>query len=176
MTSIRAPGIARAVVVLGHAIERYEAAFDWVQTARDGVVDVRGIAVSVVINEQPERGPFSSLQRGLSAVGGPAFVLPVDVPCADAPVLVALERALDDADAAVPRVEGRGGHPVLLAASAVARVLATPIDDENARLDRLLAHLRVARLAVDDPRVRMNLNTPSDWEDWQRMPRPPASW
>ena len=149
----------RAVVVLGADRARY------LQLLPD--LPARA---TLAYNDDPDRGPFSSLQCGLAArcPGSPVFVLPVDVPAAAPEVWAALYQALQaparepglGPDAAVPELEGRGGHPVLLAASAAQRLAGRP---SGSRLDAELALLRVARVAVHDPRVRLNLNAPLDW-------------
>jgi CTP:molybdopterin cytidylyltransferase MocA len=66
-------------------------------------------------------------------------------------------------DAAVPLFEARGGHPVLLAPSFIARLLSKDPDLPGARLDHELAAARVVRVPVSDRRVRLNLNAPEDW-------------
>lgn len=147
----------RVILVLGHDRERYLEA-----------VPGLGRSVDVVTNPDPERGPFSSLQVGLSVVDPrkPAFVLPVDVPAALPGVWGALETALGQAEAAVPVQDGRGGHPVLLGPALIVRLLARP-NAAECRLDEELRKLaqagRVVRVPVEDPRVRLNLNAPGDW-------------
>jgi CTP:molybdopterin cytidylyltransferase MocA len=150
----------RVVLVLGADRERY------LQALPDLAQRVR-----LTFNDDPDRGPFSSLQCGLSVVaaGGadaPAFVLPVDVPAAYPPVWGALRAALDGADAAIPELDGRGGHPVLLSPATVAHLRARPA---GSRLDVELASLpRVLRVPVNDPLVRLNLNAPQDWGKLER--------
>jgi molybdenum cofactor cytidylyltransferase len=143
----------RAVLVLGADRERY----------RQALPDLPE-RVRLAFNDDPDRGPFSSLQLGLALLGAgaPAFVLPVDVPAAGAAVWQALREALTTGvDAAVPVLEDRGGHPVLLAASTVAHLRDRPA---TSRLDAELAALpRVARIPVKDLLVRLNLNAPQDW-------------
>jgi CTP:molybdopterin cytidylyltransferase MocA len=63
-------------------------------------------------------------------------------------------------DASVPVYEGRGGPPVLLNASTIRHLLGRPAET---RLDAELSLLNVARVPVQDPRVRLNLNAPLDW-------------
>jgi CTP:molybdopterin cytidylyltransferase MocA len=165
----------RAIVVLGADREKYLRALP----------DL-GARATIAVNPAPERGPFSSLLEGLSALDRvrspppttPAvtarresvFVLPVDVPVASAPVWIALTEALRGqpaAAAAVPCVGGRGGHPVLLAPRFVAELRAmSPL--REARLDQELRQREVARVVVDDARVGLNLNTRQDWE---KVPR-----
>ncbi len=75
----------RAVIVLGADRERYlQALPDLPQRAR------------LAFNDDPDRGPFSSLQCGLAAATPDAavFVLPVDVPAASGGVWGALREAL----------------------------------------------------------------------------------
>jgi molybdenum cofactor cytidylyltransferase len=147
----------RVILVLGHDRERYF----------EAVLGL-GRSVDLVTNPDPGRGPFSSLQVGLSVVdaGESTFVLPVDVPVPSPPVWSALEAALDAAEAAVPVQDGRGGHPVLLGPAFVATLLSRS-DPAGSRLDDELRRLAdaglVARVPVDDPRVRLNLNAPGDW-------------
>jgi CTP:molybdopterin cytidylyltransferase MocA len=158
LDAARTAGVSRAIVVLSRDSEPlYRTA---VPCLRDE---------DVVINEDPDRGPFSSLLCGLGAAHprdrAATFVLPVDVPAARPDVWSALAAALDDGmDAAVPTLSGQGGHPVLLAPAFVSTILSLPADAaRTARLDHLLHVKRVARVPVDDENVRLNLNTPSDW-------------
>ncbi len=122
-------------------------------------------AVRVAINPDPDRGMFSSVQTGAAALGaGPAgvFVLPVDCPLVSAPT----HRTLRDAFLAhharrpvIPTHGGRGGHPVLLPAAVLAASLAAPA---GTTLRDLLRRHDPVRLPVDDPAVRMDLDTPDD--------------
>jgi molybdenum cofactor cytidylyltransferase len=163
----------RVVLVLGEDRDQYERAMpELVRSVESLADDVAAPCrhVIVVINPAPDRGPFSSLQEGLRAVrpGERAFVLPVDVPAASAPVWTALVDALEEnpeASAAIPCVGGRGGHPVLLAAGLIAELLALrPVwGTAEPRLDHELRRRLVARVPVDDSRVGLNLNTRQDW-------------
>lgn len=118
----------------------------------------------VVVNEDWERGQFSSLVAGLAQMAPSVWVmvLPVDV----FPVEVATVRALigaipenDTMTAMVPVFNGRRGHPVLLSPGMVSLLLSLEI--ESARLDRVLSLSRVVTVAVDDPGVIKNENFPS---------------
>jgi len=162
LDAARSAGVRRVVVVLGRDRGPYLQA-----------VPSLAQRALVAVNPDPDRGPFSSLQCGLRALGadGPraAFVLPVDVPAASPEVWRALAAALAAAlpvdssiDAAVPVHGGHGGHPVLLSSAFAARLLALAPDD---RLDHALRRpgVAIARVPVVDPRVRMNLNRPEDW-------------
>ena len=148
------------IFVLGYDAERYRAA----------LADVLALpGVSVVTNPEPSRGPFSSLQCGLGAVGRAAsFVLPIDVPAPEGSLWPALLAALGDADGVIPTHEGRGGHPVLLSAALVARLMGAP---PTSRLDAELGASRVVRLPVSDPRVRLNWNAPARLGDPVKRPK-----
>jgi CTP:molybdopterin cytidylyltransferase MocA len=164
LAAARVAGVSRATVVLNREAEPlYLASVPSL---------LRDRHVQVVINEDPDRGSFSSLLCALSVVSAaaPAFILPVDVPAAKPEVWSDLAAALRaGVDAAVPTLgDGRGGHPVLLSASFIAHLRSLPPDAaRTARLDHLLEGRRrlhsVAQVIVRDESVRLNLNTPSDW-------------
>jgi molybdenum cofactor cytidylyltransferase len=137
-------------VVLGHDREKYLAA-------------VPELADRHVINPDPDRGQFSSIQTGLQAVGGAAFLLPVDVPAPAPAVWSALERALSGpVDAVVPVFDGKGGHPVLISQSFNRRLLTLSADHRLDAAIHALAPEAVRRVEVEDGRVTANVNTPDD--------------
>jgi molybdenum cofactor cytidylyltransferase len=111
-------------------------------------------------NPRPGAGRTGSLQRGLAAASAPVvLVLPIDHPLVAADTL---RRLLATPGAwVVPEREGRGGHPLKLADVALAAVQsappATPLRDVPAMMG-----LEVARVAVDDPGIHQNLDTPAD--------------
>lgn len=170
----RAAGGREAIVVLGHAAEAYLASLSELAGPATGV--------RVVVNPRPELGPFSSLCAGLAVVNKElsiekaVFVLPVDVPAAQASTWAALARAFltqGAFDAAVPRQAGRGGHPVLLSKAFAARLLTLDLAHPDARLDVQLHMLpadKLARVDVADPLVLEDLNTPGDVERFNRTP------
>lgn len=127
------------------------------------------LAVNVVVNPDPSRGPLSSLQVGLD--DAPCFVSPIDVPAAVPDTFLLLRAAVSDgASAAIPTFSGRGGHPVLLGAALVAA--ARDADPARDRLDHLLrAAPGVARVPVADERVVKNLNTPEDLQGLMPTPK-----
>lgn len=125
---------------------------------------------SLIRNPQPEQGQFSSLQVGLQAVLGcgrdAAIVTLVDRPPASAAVLSALTSAFLAAPtgmwAVVPEYQGKHGHPVFLGREMMEAFLTAPssasardIEHENQ------AHIQY--VAVDDPTVTLNVNTPEEY-------------
>lgn len=108
------------------------------------------------------RGRAGSLQAGLRARPDAAgwLVLPVDNVGIRTATLRALLAAVQAADFAVrPCCGGEAGRAVWLGPAA-AQVLAAAAPD--ARVDDLLRP-RERRLAVDDPGVISNINTPAEW-------------
>jgi CTP:molybdopterin cytidylyltransferase MocA len=176
LSHFRDAGGKRAVVVLGHDVERFVAELAWADAALAGEATVDGLSVSAVVNPEPERGQFSSLLCGLGhpCTEGGAFVMPVDLLPVPAAVWRTLEDALrDPIDASVPTFEGRGGHPVLCSARVAAALRAVDSTSQEARLDSQLRARKdaVARVPVDDlpggRAVTTNLNTPEEWRRWR---------
>lgn len=129
---------------------------DWLPRCRRLSELVRWVATD------PDRPPLASLQALLSArrSDAPGFVYHVDMPVFDRSVWTALLKGCGEADAAVPVVEGRRGHPVLLAARLYAGVL--QLDPERDGLDRFLRTRQVAQVPVDCAAVLKNDNQADD--------------
>lgn len=77
---------------------------------------LRDLRVTVVINPDPSRGMFSSIQTGLAAVDGhPIVVLPADMPFVPSEVVAALVAEAERRDACVvPTHAGVKGHPLVV--------------------------------------------------------------
>jgi CTP:molybdopterin cytidylyltransferase MocA len=111
---------------------------------------------------------FESVLAGVRADGGSAglFVLPVDVP---APRPETWRALLHHDRPAIPALAGRRGHPVFLPTDWVSEHLSPDVidclDPADRRLDRLIGSDAVI-IAVDDPAVTFNLNTPEHVERW----------
>jgi molybdenum cofactor cytidylyltransferase len=125
---------------------------------------------SLVVNPDPGRGQFSSLQVGLHEVlnhGRDAAVITlVDRPPIGSATIQTLRDAFEAADqsiwAIVPEFSGKHGHPYLVGREmmeAFLRVPATSIarDIEDAHQE----HIEYFR--VEDPLVALNINTPEDY-------------
>lgn len=123
----------------------------------------------LVLNPRPERGQLSSLQCGLRALPScqAVFFLPADSPG----VLPSTLERLGEAWAGrsprpafvIPRWGGRHGHPVLMNGALIPEMLALP---ESASA-RELVHARRGEslyVDVDDSRIRIDLDTPADFE------------
>jgi len=125
---------------------------------------------SLVRNPSPERGQFSSLQIGLQEVlnrgRDAAFVTLVDRPPAAEGTLTTLHSVMTTAPysqwAFIPEYQGKHGHPVLLDRSIIQAFLDAP-PTSNAREVEHQNQQHIAYIAVDDPFVTLNVNTPEDY-------------
>jgi molybdenum cofactor cytidylyltransferase len=133
---------------------------------------VDAAAAYMVVNRQPERGQFSSLQVGLQEVlnhGRDAAVIAlVDRPPAQPGTLSSLLAAFREAYegdqwAVVPEYGGRHGHPILIGREMMEAFLRAPATSTAREVEHALeAH--ILYVPVDDPNVVANINTPEDYE------------
>ena len=125
---------------------------------------------SLVTNPDPSRGQFSSLQVGLHEVlnhGRDAAVITlVDRPPVSPATVVLLRDAFESAPqsiwAVVPEFSGRHGHPYLLGRELMEIFLHAPPSASARDIEhRYQAHIQY--VAVSDPFVALNINTPEDY-------------
>lgn len=168
-------GGRRAVVVLGFRQQEYLTALPWMQEGIETSTSKYGLDITVVINRHPELGPFSSIHAGadwlmVNIKSAGIFITPVDTPCPGSEVWQKLSAALrGDLAVCLPHCQGRGGHPVLLSSAFIRQLLIEPLDSPSARLDVQIKQLpveQVRRVAVDDERIGMNINTPEKWRQF----------
>jgi molybdenum cofactor cytidylyltransferase len=142
---------ARVVLVTGDA------------SAFEGVPMLADARVTVVVNADPERGMFSSIQTGLAVAGGDlVLVLPADMPYVAAETVAAvIARAEATRSLVVPVHQGRRGHPI-----AIPRTLcdALLMLDATTTLKDGLASLgqSMVLLEVTDPGVLRDVDVPGD--------------
>ncbi len=138
---------------LDFLIPRFGAARVFVSVQQEWLPRCRALAPEVGWTAvDPDEQPIDAL-RALARAAGPAdwtFVHHVDMPVWEAGLFDALRPA--DADAVVPRVGGRRGHPVLLSPEGV-RALETA-----ERLDAWLRSRRVLEVDVPYPCALENWN------------------
>ena len=125
---------------------------------------------SLVVNPDPRRGQFSSLQLGLREVlnrgRDTAVITLVDRPPASTITLQALREAFEAAPqsvwALVPEFSGKHGHPYIAGRDLIERFLREPVTG-NARDVEHRYQEHIQYLVVDDPLVALNINTPEDY-------------
>ncbi|MBZ5646687.1 MAG: nucleotidyltransferase family protein [Acidobacteriia bacterium] len=138
---------------------------------------VYSTSASLVVNQHPERGQFSSLQVGLHEVlnrgRDSAIVTLVDRPPCSPETLRALCSGFREASeegkwAVVPEYEGKHGHPVVIGREMIEAFLKAPAGS-TARDVEHSVQSRILYFPVTDPGVVTNVDTP---EDYQRLPQP----
>lgn len=126
---------------------------------------------ALVINPEPERGQFSSLRVGLQEVlnrgRDAAMVTLVDRPPVRPETLETLGAAFERATAhrkwaAIPEYQGKHGHPILLGREMLTAFLAAP-ETSNAQEVEHAHQGEIEYVAVDDPLVALNVDTPEQY-------------
>ncbi|MBI4765048.1 MAG: NTP transferase domain-containing protein [Deltaproteobacteria bacterium] len=116
--------------------------------------------------------PWEGLRAGRDREGGGAFILPIDVPCPGKEVFEKLAEAFSHSmDAAIPRYQSRGGHPVLLGGEFLGRLTKVPLPSPLARLDLQIQALPVKRTAfvpVEDRSICLNMNVLDEFQDYSQ--------
>jgi molybdenum cofactor cytidylyltransferase len=138
------------------------------QSALSPVVYASG--ASMAVNPEPERGQFSSLQVGLHEVlnrgRDAAIITLIDRPPVTASTIQMLSSAFEEAAsevwAIVPEYSGRHGHPFVAGRELIKAFLREPAT-RNARAVERQHQTHILYLAVDDPYVALNVNTPEDY-------------
>jgi len=126
---------------------------------------------SLVENPNPERGQFSSLQAGLQAVlshgRDAAVVTLVDRPPVQPATLQLLLLAFDQTLearkwAVIPEFHGTHGHPIVVAREMIEAFLRASFES-NAREVEHSHQEFIDYVAVQDPFVTLNIDTPEDY-------------
>lgn len=125
----------------------------------------------LVRNPDPARGQFSSLQVGLQEVlnrgRDAAMITLVDRPPVSGATLKTLLAAFETAVskekwAVVPESQSKRGHPILAGREMIEVFLRAPAD-ATAREIQHQNQNHIEYVAVDDPWVAINVNTPEDY-------------
>jgi molybdenum cofactor cytidylyltransferase len=132
---------------------------------------IRESGAEMVVNPEPERGQFSSLQTGLRAGVERGFeaamITPVDCPPLGAASLANLcaefARALDRGLWAVtPENAGRHGHPLLAGRALIQALLSAPVTG-NARAVKHAHQDWFAYVPVAENLLSVEMNTPEEY-------------
>lgn len=174
-------GLPFAVRIL-QALEALEVKNRVVVVGPDGM-RVRPVLVDhdcmIVENEDVDAGPISSLRAALRALEPfhptAALIWPVDLPHVR---VTTVERLLEAyrrtaAAAVIPTFGDRRGHPVIWSAAVFDELLNSHAASESGARAVLHNHANeLTSVAVDDPAVIDQVNTPEDYErlvrEWNR--------
>jgi molybdenum cofactor cytidylyltransferase len=148
---------------------------DGLQDSLRGSIEDLAESVRCVENRRWRGGMFTSVKAGLAAVAAGGRSTHVAVSPADLPFLreeslrtiVSAAASLDERTLLVPAHAGRRGHPLVLAASLVPRILSWP---DGRRLSSLFeeSDLSVRHLEGFDDGILRDVDCPED------LPRPSA--
>ncbi len=126
---------------------------------------------SLVVNPEPERGQFSSLQAGLREVlnrgRDAAMITLVDRPPVKPATIQFLRGAfehglLQSKWAVIPEYNGSHGHPIFAGRSMIEAFLRAP-ESSNAREVEHADADKIVYIPVDDPQVTANVDTPEQY-------------
>ncbi len=125
---------------------------------------------SVIVNPDPSRGQFSSLQVGSQDVlnhgRDAAIITLVDRPPVGSETIQrlrdAFESAPQDVWAVIPEFEGKHGHPYLVGRELIEAFLQA-LPTASAREIEHRYQDRIQYVEVGDPFVALNINTPEDY-------------
>jgi molybdenum cofactor cytidylyltransferase len=143
------------IVALGYDAERIREAIS------------NAVPVQFVVNPDPARGMFSSLQcalRALPSYTEAAIFTPVDYPEIRPATVASLAQAFDQHQCPVtlPRHAGEHGHPVCISRAVIDELLALPATAQ-AR-DVIRAYRSGTRFVdVDDPGILSDIDIPEDY-------------
>ena len=134
----------------------------------------------LVSNPNPELGQFSSLQVGLREVlnrgRDAAMIALVDrPPCKTETVALLLERFRlvypQGRWAVVPELQGKHGHPIVAGREMIEAFLKAPTTSTARDVEHAVQD-KIEYVAVQDPAVVMNVDTPEDYERLQLQTSP----
>jgi len=177
----QAGGSAAGGTFLSAAIELFAPYVDMVlvvvgKNEHDLAPIVYGAGASLVVNPDPARGQFSSLQTGLHEVlnrgRDAAMITLVDRPPVKPATIATLSAAFEQALrqlkwAVVPEHQGKHGHPILVGREMIEAFLRAPASSNDSEISaREIEHAheeKIVYIPVDDPQVVANVDTPEQY-------------
>ena len=160
---------AKVYIGLGYDCEKYFDVIPWFNRAMDEMHNCNGIGVRVIINNNPENGAFSTLQKVLGSIDPHETIIvqPIDVPLLNEGSLQSLISETNTI--VIPTCDGQNGHPVMLMPDFWLPLTQIDISSEKARLDRQISDINsssITYLKVSDNSVYQNINTQVDWKKY----------
>ena len=159
----------RVYIGLGYDLQKYFDVIPWFKEAIDDTYNYNGVEVRVIINNMPEFGAFSTLQKVLKKVEKhtEAIVQPIDVPLPNEQSLTSIIN--ENNTIIIPKCNGKNGHPVKLKPKFWSELLSIDISSKKARLDVQIKQINnssITYLKVSDNAVYQNINTKIKWHSY----------
>ncbi len=132
--------------------------------------DSKGVKLRIVINENYEKGMFSSIQAGLREIKGDAVLLGLaDNPLIHRGLINFLISHFSGSDILIPTFNERKGHPVLFSKPLIEEILSS--DPEHTTLrDIFNKHNDIVRLLeMQDEAVCIDMDTKEDYEQVKKL-------
>lgn len=119
--------------------------------------------VLCVVNEDPSRGMFSSVQTGLAiASGDPVLFMPADMPfVASGTVTEVITTCIRRQRVVVPTFEGTRGHPIAMPGALRRAIVEAPADSTLKDALGAAGATRI-ELPVSDPGILRDVDRPED--------------
>lgn len=119
--------------------------------------------VKIVLNDDPDKGRFYSLQCGLKSLNSRRNILitNIDNPFINKNICLKMLRQINDCDYIYPVFNGKGGHPLLINKTVAEGILLQ--DNTQMNLKEFLISYRKKTNNVSDQKVLININTPEDY-------------
>jgi molybdenum cofactor cytidylyltransferase len=121
----------------------------------------------VVLNPHPEEEMLESIRLGLLEIPSDVaavFIWPADHPAVSAGTVAMLARSADPARALIPSWRSRHGHPALVGRNLLSSIGEIPPGEGLRHLWRTKSEA-VVEVAVEDPGVVRNVDTPEDYRN-----------
>ena len=169
LIALSGAGVDEVVVVLGHHAALIEPA-------------LRGHPVTVALNPRPDEGQVSSQRIGLAALRSPfdaVIVALADQPLLDAQDITALigawKQRAEDVQVVFPQVAGERGNPVIFDAAVREQILAGQAAF-GCRQWQAAHPDAVAPFVSENPRYRVDIDTPEDLERFEHQTGHALRW
>ena len=154
---------------LGYDKQLYFNTIPWLKKAVNNFVSYKNKKVKVIINPNPELGPFSNIQSVLKHVNinHQVLILPIDVPLFNANEQEKL--ITNRSSIVIPKYQEKKGHPIKLTSKFWQSILSIHLKNEDARLDYQIKKVNPSEISfseTSDGLCTLNLNTPKDWQEF----------
>lgn len=147
-------GIDEIIVVLGHQADKISSY-------------VKGNKVSYVINSEYRKGKSGSIKRGLEFVddnSAAILLMAIDQPRPSSIISKVIKsHSFKQTNITSPTYRGRGGHPIIFSADLKTELMLITENKQGIRDVISRNHKFVKRIEIDTDEIRLDLNTPEEY-------------